>query len=231
MEPMPASSDVLGLGPLWLSLLGLLAAFGIFLFVTGLRNFFRGKFFRGPLRGAFGVALGGLAIAGAGIGMNLHTYNRLNYEEPVARIEFMRVNDMQFQALLRRPDGKDQAFGLFGNQFQVDARVLKWSGAGSLLGLDPRYRLERLSGRYAEPGAEQTAPRSVYGLKGMEKGVDIAGWSERLEPYLPLVDTVYGSAAYMPMADGAVYEIIMTEDALVARPANEQAQLAVSNWR
>ncbi|MDX1454764.1 MAG: hypothetical protein R3217_04835 [Gammaproteobacteria bacterium] len=231
MNQLPATSDVIGLGPVWLLVLGLLLGLGLFLAVTGIRNFFKGRFFRGPLRSAVGVAFGGLAVGLGGVGLNFHTYSRLNYEEPVATIEFQQIDARQYQALLRRDSGEDQAYGLLGNQFQVDARVLKWTGMGSMLGLDPQYRLERLSGRYASPGDEQTAPRSIYGLGGIEKGINVAKWAERSGPYLPFIDTVYGSAAYMPMADGARYQILITEDGLLARPANAPARAAVQRWQ
>jgi hypothetical protein len=46
-----------------------------------------------------------------------------------------------------------------------------------------------------------------------------------------IVDTVYGSAALMPMADNARYGMWMTQSGLVARPVNDQAAQAVGNWK
>ncbi|HEX7031264.1 MAG TPA: hypothetical protein VF254_11735, partial [Gammaproteobacteria bacterium] len=80
--------DALGLGIYWLAVTGILAAIGLWLLVSGIVRFFRGRFLRGPLRGAVGAAIGAFALALAAIGMNLHTYHRLNYEEPVAIVEF-----------------------------------------------------------------------------------------------------------------------------------------------
>lgn len=216
--------DVLGLGIYWLAVIGVLAAVGLWLFSSGIVRFLRGHFLRGPIRGAFGAAIGAIALALAAIGMNVHTYHRLNYEEPVAILVFQQIGPQHYQALLQTADGNERAFGVHGDEWQLDARVLKWKGAGAMLGLDPRYRLERFSGRYTKTRDEQQAARSIYGLSEREKGIDVWQVSQEYGNLLPFVDTIYGSAAYMPMRDGARYEVVMTEDGLVARAARDQTR-------
>lgn len=230
METLPPFTEILGLGAIRLVIFALMLIVGGWLVISGFRRLLQGHLLRGPLRAGWGVLLGALALLLAGIGINLHTYQRLNYEQAVATVELQQIDARQFQLLLRRADGRDQAYGLLGNQFQLDARVLKWKAWGALLGLDPQFRLERLSGRYASSADEQAAPRSIYGLQEIEQGIDVWHWSQAANDYLPLVDTVYGSAAYMPMVDGAVYDILMTEDGLIARPKNAIAKRAVANW-
>jgi hypothetical protein len=44
------------------------------------------------------------------------------------------------------------------------------------------------------------------------------------------VDTEYGTAVFMPMADGARYRIAVTGSGLVARPDNPAAQAATVTW-
>lgn len=213
--------EMMNFGAIWLIALAVLAAIALYLVVTGFVRLFKGRLLRGPLRAAVGAALGALALALAAIGMNLHTYNRLNYEQPVATLEFQQIGPRHYQALLRTPDGRDRVFGVYGDEWQLDARVLKWKGIGSLLGLDPRYRLERFGGRYSAVADEQRATRSIYGLTEGERGIDVWALSRKHERWLPFVDTVYGSAAYMPMRDGARYEVVITEDALVARAVGQ----------
>jgi hypothetical protein len=41
---------------------------------------------------------------------------------------------------------------------------------------------------------------------------------------------LYGSATYLPMADGADYEVTVSQSGLVARPLNDAARLAVGAW-
>jgi len=42
---------------------------------------------------------------------------------------------------------------------------------------------------------------------------------------------LYGSAAYVPMTDGAAYEVTVSQSGLLARPLNGDARLAVGAWR
>jgi hypothetical protein len=44
------------------------------------------------------------------------------------------------------------------------------------------------------------------------------------------VDALYGSATYLPMVDGALYEIKVSQSGLLARPLNQAAREAVGSW-
>ena len=44
------------------------------------------------------------------------------------------------------------------------------------------------------------------------------------------IDTSFGSGVYLPMADGAEYEVTLTQSSLVARPVNPAANAAVARW-
>ena len=48
---------------------------------------------------------------------------------------------------------------------------------------------------------------------------------------MPWIDAVYGSATYLPMADGAVYEVRVSPTGLLARPLNDVARKAVAGWK
>ncbi|HEX2197421.1 MAG TPA: hypothetical protein VHG88_02200, partial [Burkholderiales bacterium] len=113
---------------------------------------------------------------------------------------------------------------------QIDARVLKWRPMGNLLGLDTLYRLERLSGRYGDAASERAAPRTVHELAG-EAGLDLWTLTRRYQRYVPLADALYGSAAFVPMAEGAQYVVTVSSSGLVVRPANEAARKALGGWK
>ncbi len=170
------------------------------------------------------------AAAVALVGMNLLTYERLTFERPVVRANFARAGDEQFNATLRFPSGEVRGYVLRGDDWQIDARMLKWRGAANVLGFDSLFRLERISGRYDDIERERTAPRTVYELHPPER---IDAWSlvRAWQAYVPWVDARYGSATYVPMADGAAYEVTVSQSGLLARPLNGEARLAVGEWR
>lgn len=167
-----------------------------------------------------GAALAALGIALAGIGSNLLTYQRLSHERPVAEISFERLAPQRYLARVDLAGaGEPRHFELYGEEWQIDARVLKWHSVGNLLGLDSHYRLERISGRYRSIEQERSATRSVYTLAERQPlSLDLWSWANAHPHWLPWVDAVYGSAAYLPMRDGARYQISLSQSGLIARP-------------
>jgi len=48
--------------------------------------------------------------------------------------------------------------------------------------------------------------------------------------WLGFLSAQYGSAAYMPMADGAIFEVSLTQNGLVGEALNETAKSLVQDW-
>jgi hypothetical protein len=205
----------------------LIAIFGLLLLALACQRLLRARFVAAAGSGLAGALL--LAVAGMlfVVSLNLHTYNRLTHEQAVAEIVFEARGPQRYRATLAQaPSGELQMFMLAGDEWQLDARVLKWKGWANLLGLDAQYRLERVSGRYRDIEQERKGERTVYALSE-NPGIDLWSLSIDHQRWLPFVDAVYGSATYLPMADGARYEVSMTQSGLIARPVNETAKAAV----
>jgi hypothetical protein len=169
------------------------------------------------------------AASAALIGTNLRSYQRLSYEQPAGELQFSRAGDRRFYCVLSYPDGKQSNFELSGDEWQVDARVLKWRAFANLVGFDAAYRLERISGRYASIDDERTLPRTVYALHLPDR-IDPWDLIHRYRSWVPWIDALYGSATYLPMSDGALYEIKVSQTGLIARPINQAAREAVGTW-
>lgn len=150
------------------------------------------------------------------VGLNLQTYRQLSYEQDVATIEFRELSPQLYQAKLSMSNGQARLFAVHGDEWQIDARVLKWKPWANVLGLDAQYRLERVSGRYKNIDEEQSKPRSAYQLHD-PRGVDLWALANQYPDWLPVVDAIYGSATYLPMADNTKYTIQLTQSGLVAR--------------
>ncbi len=177
-------------------------------------------------------ALWGLALAAvlALFASNALVYQRLTYETPVATLHFQQTAPQRFQVLLQRPDGSVQRFVLYGDEWQLDARILKWHGIANVLGLDAQYRLHRLSGRYQDI---QRARNSAYSVYDVDEAPAVDMWrlARRYGGWLQgLVDAAYGSAVFLPMTDGAEYAVTLSQSGLLARPSNAAAKAAVREW-
>lgn len=205
----------------WLFLLaGGLALLGLLPFLGRRKR--RRREHRGWLGRTLALLVLLLAMALAGLGGLLRQYQWLLADRPVATIELRQLGDQRYEAVLTQAGQPGQAFELRGDEWQLDARVIRWTLPGQLAGLPPVYRFERLSGRYGDPKQELSAQRSVHDLR---EGWDFWEFRQRWLAGLPVADARWGSAAYLPMLDGATYAVSLNpQGGLVAKPANAQTE-------
>ena len=184
--------------------------------------------------GTLYLLLGIVIVLGAGIGalvaMNLYTYARLTHEQEAARVSVRQLGERRYVLSVQPYKAPPRHYELRGDEWQIDARVLKWSGMGNLIGLDTVYRLERLSGRYSDITLERNAQRTVYSL-AEDPGLDLWSLINKHYRYVPFADALYGSAAYVPMAEGAEYTVSVSTTGLLVRPGNEAAKKALGGWK
>jgi len=205
------------------------AVLGLILFLLGIQRVWRRRVLTGCLEGLVGLLLLAIAALMVAISVNLHTYDRLTHESTVAEVRFQGIGPQHFWADVMTKNNTE-TLDLRGDEWQIDARVLKWHGTAVLIGFDTLYRLDRLSGRYWDLSKERTGPRTVYSLSE-EPGLDLWMMAKRYARWMPWVDAVYGSATYMPMVDGAHYSVSVSNSGLLARPDNDIARKAVTGWR
>lgn len=219
---VPVSLWIAGLVVIVVALIGLAVFFG------GWKRFLHREFAGGFSRVIVGVIL--LAAVGltVAVAINLRSYHRLTYEQPVADLTFIQLAPQEFRASLTDARGRVRTKVLRGDEWELSARVLKWTGPGNLLGFNALYHLDRLEGRYQNLDQEQRDYHTVVDLAG-GGGLDVWNFA-RAHAWLPWVDASYGSATYLPMADGAEYRVTMSQTGLLARPANAAAQQAVAHW-
>jgi hypothetical protein len=211
------------------ALIVVFALIGALLLFAAVRRLRRRRLFGGALTGATALVLILLSVCALVVTANLQTYQRLSLEQPAGELQLTRIGPRDFNAVLTYPSGERANFSLKGDEWQVDARVLKWHAFANLIGFDTAYRLERLGGRYSTVEDERAQARTVYTLNPPQR-IDPWDLARRYHSWIPWVDAVYGSATFLPMADGALYEIKVSQSGLVARPLNQAAREAVGGW-
>lgn len=222
----------------WWIVPAVVALLGLVLLLKGLGALFRGKVFGGLLGGVGGAGFIALAVIAALLALDVQTYSRLTYERPVATISTRQLGPQYFEATVIQPGAGENMpaatnlYPLHGDEWRIEAQVLKWKPWANVVGLDTQYRLDRLSGRYQSIQQEINAERSVHPLtitdnaNGLPWKISTWDTARKYRKYIDAVDTLYGGAAYMPMADGARYEVWITQSGLIARPANDVARNA-----
>jgi len=210
--------------------IGACAALGLAFLLLAVSAFRR----RRPVASAAHVLVASLFLSAAllsgFLGASLLTYQRLTHEQPAADLAFTALGERHFRVVIREPRGYTQTLDLRGDEWQVDARILKWHGFANVLGFDTVYRLERIGGRYRTIADERTAPRTVHALHEPDR-IDTWEVARHASGWLPFLDAKYGSAVFLPMADGAVYRVTVSQSGLVARALNAPAQAAAGGWK
>ena len=219
------------MSPFWFVLIPALAcALFALIFLGGMRRCARKR--RYGSAGLRFVLMIGFALAAIGLvalAAALYHYLELEGETQVATIALRQVEPQRYSATLTTADGRTRNFEIAGDEWQLDARVIRWELPALLAGAPPLYRLERLSGRYGDLKQEREATRSVHDL-AQDAFPDLWTIKKQFPQYLPFVDTEYGSAAYLPMLDGATYAVSLGgRGGLVARPANDATRRLLEN--
>ena len=208
----------------------ILLVLGLLLIIGALRRLRTRRPFSASVQGLSGLLMLSLAALLFAIALNLYTYQVFTHEEPVADVRFEALGPQYFRMYLLPEQNSATVLELRGDEWQVDARVLKWHGLATLLGMKTAYRLERVSGRYRDVTQERQALRTVHALEH-DRGLDLWALAQRYNQRIPWVDAIYGSATYMPMADKAHYRVSMSTSGLVVRADNAIAQQAIDTWR
>lgn len=214
-----------------------LAQAGLLIIATSLcliwfaaRRLRRARLLSAATAGTSGITLLACGSLLLGLGTSFHAIDTLSRESPIGDLSFEAVGPREFDVVARL-DGLDgpRHYRLRGDQWQLDVRYLKWRSPVTLLGVDNLYQLDRLSGRYQTPESQSGSELTAYGLAD-RPGQLLWELASRSQPWLPWLDANYGSAVYLPMADGARYEISLTITGLLARPTNSAARRATENW-
>lgn len=210
---------------IWWILPAIAGVVGLMLLFAGFARIARVKVASGGARLLFGI--GFLALAGviAFAGLNLQTYSRLTHEREVATISFEAAGEPEtYTATLLYPGGDADEFTLRGDEWNLNARVIKFKPLSNMLGYNSIYKLDRLYGRYmnvdraSETNGVQLSPNP---------GLDVRAMARQHGSRFGIQDASYGSGVYNPMADGLSYRVFITQDALIARSANAATRARV----
>src|SRR5687768_7954033 len=208
------------------------ALFALILFGTTRRAWRQRRYGGAGLRVLFSLAFLAAALGLGLLATALYHYFRLESETRVAEIALRKIEPQRWSARLETADGQHRSYELRGDEWQLDARLVRWELPALLAGAPPLYRLERLSGRYTSAAQDAEAQRTVHDLAA-GAFPDLWTLKKQFPQYLPFVDADYGSATYLPMLDGARYEVTLgARGGLVARPADAQTRqlLEAAGW-
>lgn len=192
------------------------AILSVVFFFVSIRAFRKKRVIRTTTNTLLALLLLSLSALFATLTISTQGYRAFTREELVASVTTRRLSEQRFEAHVRFPDGRDTTFMLAGDEFYVDAHILKWKPLANVIGLHTDYELDRISGRYFELEDEQTNPRTVFALAS-SKPLDLFHLRRR-HPLLGwLVDAEYGSGTFITTDDQALFDVLVSTSGLLVR--------------
>jgi hypothetical protein len=207
----------------------LIAALIVFLAVRLLINL---RWVAGFVRGCVGLGLLALAAAIGVCAGDLSSYHPMNPGEPIANVSFVKADEQSFKVTISDRAGHDLRAEVAGDMWQPNVRIINWSNVFKVVGMKPGYRIDEVKGRYYALEQERKARRSSSPLVTSRFGIDLWKGIYDNSFFVPGVEASYSNSAFLPMADGALFEIrLAPQGGLLAKPLNEPAQRAVAEWQ
>lgn len=180
------------------------------------------------VRRLFWIAAALALAAGLAVFAGLRSYRAFTHEELVATVECRPAPAGAGYAFLlgirqveRGVPGPEEAFPMQGEQWMLGGDILKWAPWLTSLGAKPVHKLTRLDSRRWKAGEETALPRTAYDLNGGSSA--LWRWLHRFGPSLPLVDAVYGNAAYTDARPGGRWGVYATHSGYLIRPLEKQS--------
>lgn len=221
------------MGTLWYVAPLAVAAVGFILFLAGVTHGFRGRFARASIGLGGGGAMTAAGLAAGLLGLNLQSYARLTWEAPVAEITVRSVQPAKkiYVVEVHRLDGSDrmQYCTLQGDEWLLAGRVQTWKPWANELGLNATYTLDQITNMYFSADEANGKPITACNIKSAPPVVNHYlpdRWVKWMMAHLLVSDRRFGSANFMPLADGALYRVTITQRGFVSEPMNDAAKRA-----
>lgn len=197
---------------------------------VALRVLLNSNWFLGWLRGTVGLLfLAAAALVGV-IAYDLMSYSTLPEERALVTLAFQAEGPQRYRVSVVE-GAEERSVWLDGDLWQLDGRLLRLRGLAELIGLQPGYRLEQLSGRFLAIEQQAVAQRPKAVLAQSPLGIDLWRWLRLGGRDLFLFDAQALRVPYLPIADGAVYEVRLASTGLLATPLNTAARQALKDWQ
>jgi hypothetical protein len=210
-----------------------LAISGTGLLFAGAGHLFQGRPGRASGHVLIGAPLAIIGFAAGLLGFNVQTFARLTHEGPVAEVgvRLLDAASQRYAVTVHRLDETNsvKSCELQGDEWLISGRVLKWKPWANVLGLDATYSLDQLSNKYFSAERGNGKPITACDLNGPPPAVDQyvpPEWLSWVSNKAYSVDRRFGDANYMPLADGAVYRVVITQSGFNTEPANDTARKA-----
>lgn len=138
------------------------------------------------------------------------TYTSLSKEEIVAKINFDTIpnqSQVYIAHLCDANGSKIDDYAIFGDQWRMDAGFIKMEYWANVFGVDSKYVLNRIEGRYKNIEDENSKKHYSYQIEE----------HSMIDNFSFFIDTTYGSSVYQDIKLDTEYTVLKSQTGLLVR--------------
>lgn len=201
---------------------------GVLMLAGGVARVFKAQLGGGILR----VLFGGLTLSGAAIlslvGLNLQTYAQLSKEWPVGVVAIKKgAGEFDYVATIDlydegRPRNQPQTYQVTGEEFFIGGPIVTFKPWANVIGMDAVFRADTVRGGYFDADCTNTYNPRVETIGEAASPGLLHAIAESWK-FAAARDVAHNSLSGQPLGDGAVYDIVATQDAFQLKPQEGNA--------
>ncbi len=213
---------------IWWLLPAFVGLVGVLMLVGGVARVFKAQLGGGIMR----VLFGGLTLAGAAIiglvGLNLQTYAQLSKEWAVGTVTIKQgatAHDWVASIDLMddgKPRGQPVDYQVTGEEIFVGGPIITFKPWANVVGMDAIFRAETVRGGYFNANCTNTYNPRVETIDNPADDSLLDSIAEAWK-FAAAREVAHNTLSGQPLGDGAVYDIVVTQDAVMLKPQEGNA--------
>jgi hypothetical protein len=188
------------------------------------------KWIAGFLRGCLGILLLCLTAVLAFSAKDILSYRGAENNQTIATLSFRKKDGNLYQLELQESGGNLYTTDIEGQQWQLYSRMFKWTPLAGALGFRPGYRLESVAGRFIELQLDKASGKHDAQILNSSGQVDVWQFLNKHPVSFLSVDAYMSSPGFIPVADGAIFDLVLSGQNLTVNPLNDAAKSALKSW-
>ncbi len=213
---------------IWWLLPAFVGLVGILMLVGGVARVFKAQLGGGIMR----VLFGGLTLAGAMIiglvGLNLQTYAQLSKEWAVGTVTIKKgAGEFDWVASIDLMDdgklrGQPVDYQVTGEEVFVGGPIITFKPWANVVGMDAVFRVETVRGGYFNANCTNTYNPRVETIDNPDSDSLLESIASAWK-FAAAREVAHNTLSGQPLGDGAVYDIVATQDAVMLKPQEGNA--------
>ncbi|MCX4024793.1 hypothetical protein H0A36_22260 [Endozoicomonas sp. SM1973] len=186
---------------------GAILLLGLLIVLLGIKLLVGGNWLVGWLKGNLALLITALGIGLGWSALDLFSYQPLRYDQQLATIDFIKQGDNKYRMSLLQPNTKLFTQVVFGEKWQLSARVFQVSPQLLGFGMSPGFRLDKLA-------IQQGDKLSTQWIRQSEYGFDLWAVMNHLQWTEPTVITAHHISDWFEVTDKLSFAVMVTATGL-----------------